>query len=294
MEHLCCGRRWGAALVAVVIAIFALAVVPPAAAGSVIVAPAAFPSMSGNRDAPGPYPVTVTPRLTHTIYHPGNLGQGGLKHPVILWGNGTFTTPLVYDGLLRHWASHGFVVVAANTTQAGSGKQMLAGATYITSENARAGSVFHQKIDVAHIGATGHSQGGAGAINAGADPRIDTTVPIQPGPGNIDSLHGPMLILAGEQDTIVDPGGMVIPLYNDADHIVAVYGELAGADHYEPFGNGGDFRGVTTAWFRFWLMGDEPARGDFFGPALNCGLCNDPAWSDIRRNALALAVPGPA
>ncbi|HEX2296947.1 MAG TPA: acetylxylan esterase [Pseudonocardiaceae bacterium] len=231
--------------------------------------------------------------LTHTIYHPANLGQGGVKHPVILWGNGTFATPLTYDGLLRHWASHGFVVVAANTTQAGSGQQMLSGATYIVCANGQPWNPFYQKIDVAHMGATGHSQGGTGALNGGADPRVDTTIPIQPGPGNVNSLHGPMFILAGELDPFVNPATMVVPLYNDADHVVAVYGELAGADHFEPFGNGGDFRGVTTAWFRFWLMGDEQARGEFFGPAATCGLCADPAWSDVRRNALAVAVPGP-
>ena len=38
-------------------------------------------------------------------------------------GNGTGTTPRVYDGLLRHLASHGFVVMAANTPQAYSGAE---------------------------------------------------------------------------------------------------------------------------------------------------------------------------
>jgi len=34
---------------------------------------------------------------------------------VILWGNGTFTTPALYDGLLRHLASHGLIVAAAES-----------------------------------------------------------------------------------------------------------------------------------------------------------------------------------
>jgi hypothetical protein len=59
-------------------------------------------------------------------------------------------------------------------------------------------------------------------------------------------------------------------------------------------GDGGGFRGMTTAWFRFWLMGDEQARGEFFGPAATCGICTDPAWSDVRRNTRALAIPGPS
>lgn len=80
--------------------------------------------------------------------------------------------------------------------------------------------------------------------------------------------------------------------FNDAEHIVAIYGSLARATHGTPTGDAGGYRGAMTAWFRFWLMGDETARGEFFGPRLACGLCTDPAWNDVRRNALAQAVPG--
>jgi pimeloyl-ACP methyl ester carboxylesterase len=256
---------------------------------------AAFPPVDGNFSQPGPFSVTVEPGdAAHTIYRPTDLGAGGLRHPVILWGNGTGGSPLDYDALLRHWASHGFVVAAANTPNAGSGQAMLAGATLLIDENGRPGSPYFQKIDVDHIGAAGHSQGGGGAIVAGADARVDTVVPIQPGPqGFVPSLRGPMFILAGQDDTIVSPSSVVFR-YNRATQIPAVYGELAGADHFVTVGDGGGFRGMTTAWFRFWLMGDEQARGQFFGPTATCGLCNDSAWSDVRRNTRALAIPGPS
>lgn len=68
--------------------------------------------------------------------------------------------------------------------------------------------------------------------------------------------------------------------------------ELRGASHLTAIGNGGGFRGVTTAWFRFHLMGDEEARGEFFGTS--CAICGSPAWSEVRRNALARQIPGPA
>ena len=228
----------------------------------------------------------------HTVYRPADLGAEGTLHPVIVWGNGTGVPPQLYDGLLRHWASHGFVVAAANTPNAGSGQEMLAGAATLISENDRQGSRYHQRIDVAHIGASGHSQGGGGAIVAGADPRISAVVPIEPGPqGNVTALHGPMLILGGQFDTIVAPPLLVIPRYQQADQIVAVYGELAGATHATPAGDGGGFRGVSTAWFRFWLSDDTAAAPTFFGAS--CALCSDPAWSDVRRNARALAVVQP-
>jgi hypothetical protein len=253
----------------------------------------AFPSVGGNWDRPGPFAVTVEAAGgATTVYRPTDLGQGGLRHPVILWGNGTFAWPAIYDGLLRHWASHGFIVAAANTSWAGSGQEMLAGATWLANENSRAGSVYFGRVDTSRIGATGHSQGGGGAIAAGADPRVDTTIPIQPGPqGTIARLQGPLLMLAGQSDTIVWPWLLVLPRYNEAGHVPAVYGELAGAGHFETLGDGGGFRAVTTAWFRFWLMDDQQARAEFFGPATTCGLCRDGAWSDVRRNARALAIP---
>ena len=268
---------------------------------------AGFPSVDGNWSETGPFAVTVEPGdATHTIYRPTTLGAGGLRHPVILWGNGTGGSPLDYDGLLRHLASHGFVVVAANTPSAGSGTDMLAGATFLIDENGRPDSRFFQKIDVDDIGASGHSQGGQGAIAAGADPRVDTVIPIEPGPGplffpptpppvgSIPRVLGPLFMLAGQDDFVVRPQLLVLPRYNNAGHIPAVYGELAGADHFTPTMDGGGFRGMTTAWFRFWLMDDEQARGEFFGPAATCGICTDGAWSDVRRNARALAIPGPS
>jgi hypothetical protein len=208
-------------------------------------------------------------------------------HPVTLWGNGTGSSPAVYDGLLRHWASYGFIVAAADTPNSGSGQEILAGLTVLTAANASPGSIYFGKVDTGRVGASGHSQGGGGAIAAGADPRVSVTVPIQPGPsGDVNSLHGPMFILAGQLDIVVVPLLLVVPRYSAATHIPAVYGELAGASHTTPTGNGGGYRGPTTAWFRYWLADDQNARSMFLGPDSSCGLCQDPAWSDVRRNAL--------
>ncbi|MFD9887880.1 acetylxylan esterase [Amycolatopsis sp. NPDC059027] len=280
--------RWWSGLLAIVTAVGLLTA--PAASGS----QTGFPLVDGHWADPGPFPVTTEALdAAHTVYRPTALGENGLKHPVIVWGNGTGATPPIYAGLLRHLASHGFVVAAANTTNSGSGREMLDGATTLIAENGRAGSKYYQKIDTAHVGATGHSQGGGGAIAAGADARISATIPIEPGPqGSIGALHSPMFILGGQADIIVSPPLLVIPRYNQATQIPAIYGELAGATHFTPVGDGGGFRGAITAWFRFWLMGDEQARPVFFGPASSCQLCNDQAWSSVRRNKKAEAVPG--
>lgn len=247
------------------------------------------PSVGRAWAAAGPFAVTETPSgAGHTLFHPARLG-GCRVHPVVLWGNGTGATPRTYAGLLRHLASHGFIVVAADTSSSGSGREMLAGLDHVTAEHRRPGSAFHGRVDLGRVGSTGHSQGGAGAVVTGADPRVGTVVPIQPGPfGDHRQLHGPTFYLAGRLDLVVSPLLLVYPRYRETGHVPAVYGELAGAGHAEPTGNGGGYRGPVTAWFRFHLLGDEQARGMFFGPG--CTYCAAPEWSRFERNARAEAV----
>ncbi|MFC0036814.1 acetylxylan esterase [Actinomadura rayongensis] len=243
-------------------------------------------------DKPGPYRVTSKTQGDTTLYYPADIAASHARHPVIIWGNGTFAWPQIYDGLLRHWASQGFVVAAANTAWAGTGNEMLAGIDLLTKENATPGSPFRNRIDLAHIGATGHSQGGAGAINASLDKRITTTIPIQPGPlADAAKLHGPTLYLAGQSDVIVFPA-LVQSFYDKSAQVPAVYAELADATHFTTLGDGGGFRGVTTAWFRFQLMGDQRARSLFFGA--NCGICSGSTWLNVKRNAQVLQIPGHA
>ncbi|WP_156753307.1 poly(ethylene terephthalate) hydrolase family protein [Actinokineospora pegani] len=232
--------------------------------------------------APGPNAVAVDIRLGNTYYRPAKMDR---PLPVILWGNGTGAIPGVYSGLLRHLASHGFIVAAANTPQSNSGQEMLAGLSWLRAANANPVSPYRGKVDLDHVGAVGHSQGGAGAINAAADPAVDTTVALQPGPlATPERLHGPILFLSGERDSIVDPERLVLPLYERSAGVPAWYAELAGATHFTPVPDGGGYRGVITAWFLYNLTGDQRAAAEFTGA---CGLCADPAYSDVRRNPRA-------
>ncbi|MFD0337368.1 alpha/beta hydrolase family protein [Streptomyces sp. NPDC127117] len=236
--------------------------------------------------APGPYATAVEVGAVTTLYYPRDIATSDRRHPVIVWGNGTFAFPVVYRDLLLHWASQGFIVAAANTPQSNLGISMRAGIDLLTRRNADHSSPFYDRVDLEHIGASGHSQGGAAAIVVGADPRIDTILPIQPGPlADIDDVHVPALLLAGQNDSIVFPF-LVKAFYNDADHIPAIYGELRGADHFTVVGDPGPFAAPTTAWFKAQLMGDQTARAQFFGAG--CGICTDSGtWSDVRRNGLA-------
>src|SRR4051794_41663228 len=69
--------------------------------------------------------------VTYNLLYPANLGTGGVKAPIVTWGNGTGAVPSQYSGLLHQLASWGFVVVASTSTTTGTGAAMLAGAQYM-------------------------------------------------------------------------------------------------------------------------------------------------------------------
>ncbi|MEH6566357.1 MAG: alpha/beta hydrolase [Halopseudomonas sp.] len=224
-----------------------------------------------------------------TVYRPSTLGANNRKHPIIVWGNGTGASPSTYRSLLDHWASHGFVVVAANTSNAGTGQDMLNCVDYLVDQNNRSTGTYAGKLDLNRIGAAGHSQGGGGTIMAGQNYRIKATVPFQPytiGLGHRSSSQsnqsGPMFLISGGSDTIATPTLNQAPVYNRAN-VPVFWGELRGASHFEPVGNAGDFRGPATAWFRYHLMDDAAAEDTFYGS--NCELCSDFSWT-VRRKGI--------
>lgn len=208
--------------------------------------------------------------------------------PVILWGNGTNTMVARYAPMMVHWSSHGFIVAAAMTGNAGSGQEMLACLDFLEKENTRDGSVFMGAVDVARVGASGHSQGATGAIMAGRDPRVKATAPIQPatlGPryaaGAETKQHGPMLLLSGGVDNITEPLRHHKPVFDNAAMPI-VWATLLAAGHNAPVVlDSGPYRPATTAWFLWQLAGDEKA-GEMFEGA-ECGYCMSPAWAVQRR-----------
>jgi hypothetical protein len=242
-----------------------------------------WPSVGTAFGDTGPFAdVEVRQDSVTTYYWPTDLGSRDRKHPVVLWGNGTFLNPSHYDALLRHLASHGFIVAAANTSNALSGQEMLAGLDSLTAFNSDPSSVFYAKVDLTRVAAVGHSQGGGGAINAGADPRVDTVVPIEPFSGTDSGLHGPTLYLAGEVDDIISAASVRAKYDSQGTRIPAAYAEAAGGSHYDPIVNGNEFRAPITAWLRWQLLGDTKARDQFVGP---CAYCSSSLWSVYVTNA---------
>jgi dienelactone hydrolase len=250
--------------------------------------PQASPWKAMAYDVPGPEAVVGSaggPRCT--IFRPRTLGQS--PHPVVLWGNGTGTQPVNYKEILQTLASWGFVVAAANTPNAGTGADMLACLDWLSAENGRDGSLYQGRLDLAKVGATGHSQGGGGALMAGRDPRIRTTAPLQPAVAGprfsaeaLTQQQGPILLLSGGADVLARPDQQQQPVFEAANQPV-VWATLAGASHMIPLNGGGAYPGVITAWFRWRLMGDAQAGALFQGE--RCGYCVSPDWI-VRKKGI--------
>jgi hypothetical protein len=228
---------------------------------------------------------------TFTLVRPTDLRQGGLCHPVITWGNGHGTTPSLYARLLNQLASHGFVVIASNSSQVSMGDPppMLVGVTWVIEQNSDPTSVLYQRIDTSHIGASGHSEGALSTMRAGADARIVTIAPIE-GSMATKTLHGPALLMCGGMDTTLPCDGHVTSFNGITNQPVMLADQLA-ATHTSWVGGGGGAGGTLnpfivalTGWMRVQLMGDSALRSMFYGAS--CTLCQDTATWQVMQKML--------
>ena len=233
----------------------------------------------------------MSPRFN--IYRPKDLSQG-YCHPVITWGNGTGDQPEPappacvagacghYKVLLDQLASHGFVVVASLSSQTAQGTPLpqVVGVDWMIEESNHPSSALYHHLDTAHIGATGHSQGGAATTLSGADARITTIAPICGSREDI-TLHGPALLLCGGADTTV-PCSRVQPAYDSITTVPVMMAELAGVTHGSWIGSIKDPVMVgVTGWMRVHLMNDTANRSTFYGSG--CGVCADSKWTVQRK-----------
>jgi hypothetical protein len=253
-----------------------------------------FPAVSDFSKA-GPYPAAPAEAAgaNCTIFRPTTLGENGVKHPVIAWGNGTGGLVGVYTWILSHWASHGFIIAAANTGSAGTGNEMIGCLDWVEQQNSVTGSIYQGKVAMSRAGASGHSQGGGGTLMAGRDARILATAPVMPyiqqGFGGFDQASitqqkGIMLLLSALGDTIASPAQNQAPVFMTTN-VPVFWGTLASGNHVT-FSLGGNpgYLAPTTAWFRLHLMCDDSARPMFYGTS--CTLCSDSMNWTVQRKGI--------
>ncbi len=260
---------------------------PPAGGCTIAPFPTADPTVTGPFSAMTENNVGADG--TYTMFRPSDLTEGGLCHPLITWGNGHGTTPTLYARFLTHLASHGFVVIASNssTVSMGDPPPMIAGVDWVLAQNADPTSELYQTIDTTHIGATGHSEGAFATVSAAADARITVVAPIE-GASASRNYHGPALLLCGGMDTTVGCDG-AMSAFNAITSLPAMYASQLAATHTNWMVGGGPgaalnpFMIAVTGWMRVHLMSDEALKPMFYGP--DCTLCKDTAtWDVLQKN----------
>jgi hypothetical protein len=239
--------------------------------------------------AKGPFPTMVVnntgPSGQYTMFRPTQLGMNGFLHPPTTWGNGVTTTPQLYDALLNTVASHGFVVIASNSSGV-TAQDVRQGLEWLIMQNDTAGD-FQGKLAVKCAAAIGYSMGGGAAVTAAAHPNVIATVSMHGLQGAANQLNGPLLLTTSTNDGFVTKDGFVMPTYTGSTKVPTILATLevpgAAADftgHLLPLGDSGQERAPLIAWLRLWVYGDQGAKPWFYGA--DCKLCKTP-WTDIQR-----------
>jgi hypothetical protein len=231
------------------------------------------------------------------MFRPTDLGTG-FKHPPATWGNGITTTPDAYVELLSTVASHGFVVIASNSTNV-TAALVKSGLDWLVAQNDTAGD-FQGKLVVACPSAIGYSLGGGAAVTAsGQLPNVKAIVSMHGLQATSAPNAAPLLLMTSTDDTFVTKSSNVAPTYTRASaQQPAIMATLdcpaAGmtaclsipglGGHAIPLDNAHGDRAPLVAWLRYWIYGDLGAKGFFFGS--DCTLCKTP-WLDIQRKNYA-------
>ena len=233
--------------------------------------------------------MSTGPGGTYTIYRPAELAPGGAKNPIVGWMSGGGSTPSMYT-LLPHLATHGFVVVASNTSpgvgqEVALGKEILAGIDWMLGENGKSGSPYFEKLDPTKITSMGYSMGALATTTIAGDPRLTTTIHISGGnmmTDRIKMLHASAAFLCGASG--VDIAGAACATDFEAATTPVFYGVFNGGDHLgvrtQPYAD--RIRAVVTGWLRWQLMSDASLAPMFVGD--QCTVCKDSNWTVKQKN----------
>lgn len=248
----------------------------------------------------------------YKIWYPSALaGEEGREWPIVVMANGTGVPASRYAPVFRHLASWGFVVIGNEMQNSWSGGASAGALDLLAELNEDPSSLFYHKLDLDNVGSAGHSQGAIGAINAvTAQPNGDSykalylaSTPSSLYASTLEWAYDPALIdvpcfmtagtglldagEAGSPEVAEEAQEVSIaPLWSQEenyslipDSVPKLRARRTGADHAEmlPWPDG-----YMTAWFMYWLQGDEAAGRAFFGP--DAEIVHNPLWQDIEKN----------
>lgn len=222
-------------------------------------------------------------------FYPAELEQGGDTYPVVVFTNGTGVAASKYKALFKHLASWGFIVLGNEDPSTCTGASAEATLVWLLEQNRTPGSVFYQKVDIEHIGISGHSQGGVAVFNTVSEQphgnmfacavslsptQLDlaTAIGLNYDPGK---MPVPTLILAAPENDVITPEG--VKNLSDAIPSGTVTALRPGMDHGKMLYCGD---GYVTAWFMWLLQDDQDAAKAFVGD--DAEILKNPLYQDQR------------
>ena len=257
------------------------------------------------------YPARDVLIKRYEIWYPSGLAQEDREWPVVVMANGTGVPATRYAPVFRHLASWGFVVIGNEMQNSWSGEASAGALDLLAELNEDPSSLFYHKLDLDNVGSAGHSQGAIGAINAvTAQPNGDSykalylaSTPSSLYASTLEWAYDPALIdvpcfmtagtglldagEAGSPEVAEEAQEVSIsPLWSQEenyglipDSVPKLRARRTGADHAEmlPWPDG-----YMTAWFCYWLQGDETAGRAFLGP--DAEIAQNPLWQDLEKN----------
>jgi hypothetical protein len=226
----------------------------------------------------------------YTIFRPACM-KDGETYPVITWANGTCGLTHGYAPLLTTLASHGFVIIASNSTWTATpptNMVQLRALDYAAALNDDPESVLYHRLDMDKIGAMGHSQGAAATAQASGDPRIKSLIFWNGAASN----NKPFVYVSGDRDV----GGMATATsLATATNNATMPG--AWIFYHQVLQTGGGSTGhlvlmeqpdrvidLAIAWWQYQLNDDEEAKKMFVGD--DCTLCNRAEEFEYGHNTL--------
>jgi hypothetical protein len=219
----------------------------------------------------------------YTVFRPANF-VAGETYPVVTWGNGTCAKPEGYGTLLRYVASHGFIVIAANSRYVGSGTEQKRALDFLFKANDDSSSPYYQKVDKTRIAAMGHSQGSGATVNAASDDRIKAVILFNGGTNAVK----PFLAVSGDRDIAGDLSSYKSALQKATKgaylwmHMVPGTGNADG--HLTLMLQPERLTGATVAWLKYMLLDDADSKTWFSGTM--CKLCGHDAEYEFAAKGI--------
>ena len=195
--------------------------------------------LSGRPFVPGNYTEKVKTGGTpedwgnYIIHYPKEMEYSNKTYPLVVFVNGTGVKASKYPALFEHLASWGFIVIGNEDPSTFSGDSANASIAFLLEQNEEKNSLFYHKVDTAHIGISGHSQGGVGVFNALKDETYGKlytcAVSLSPTemelaealhiPYNPEGINTPVMVIASEEQDVITKEGVEKSIHCLKDHM---------------------------------------------------------------------------